>query len=391
MSMPFASGARKSLSAFFLSGQLFSILGAILPAWGHHINSGYAVIGWYFFSINLGVLVSMRAARWLLKRKPIEFVLALSSGMATAAMLLLAAASGPVDPLWRMGGLFLIGLSLGLMHSAVFEAISPLYTHNPAATVNIAGAMFGLGSLVTSLLVAGTFYVYTVPSILCLIAVIPGFFCIFYARSKFETEPGPPPPTLKESLADFKTLSGVLFLLLLFFQFGSEWALAGWLPLFLSQRLGVSPASSIFMLAFYWFSLLVGRVIAQAVMPRVSHARLLFGCTLAALFGTLLLTATDNLSGAFVGLLLIGAGFAPIYPLMVEKIGGRFPYYRPGYFNGIFSFAISGGLLAPWSLGFLTGSYGIGAVMAIPSLGTCMVFVLTSLLWLEMRFSVDVK
>ena len=89
--------------------------------------------------------------------------------------------------------------------------------------------------------------------------------------------------------------------------------------------------------------------------------------------------------------MLFRSGFAPIYPLMVEKIGGRFPYYRPGYFNGIFSFAISGGLLAPWSLGFLTGSYGIGAVMAIPSLGTCMVFVLTSLLWLEMRFSVDVK
>ncbi len=388
--MPFASGARKSLSAFFLSGQLFSLPGAIVPAWGHHISSGYTVIGWYFFAMNLGVLVSMQAARTLLEEKPIGFVLALSSGMATAALLFLAAASGPVDPWWRMGGLFLIGLSLGLMHSAVFEAISPLYAHNPAATVNIAGAMFGLGSLVTSLLVAGVFYVYTVPSILCLIAVIPAFFTIFFARSKFQSAPRPPPPALKSSLAAFSSLSGVLFLLLLFFQFGSEWAIAGWLPLFLSQRLGLSPASSIFMLAFYWFSLLVGRVIAQTVLPRINHARLLFGSTVAALFGSLLLTATDNLSGAFVGVLLIGAGFAPIYPLVVEKIGTKFPYYRPGYFNGIFSFAIMGGLLAPWSLGFLTESYGIGAVMAIPMLGTCMVFILTSLLWLEMRFSVEV-
>jgi fucose permease len=389
--MPFASGARRSLSAFFLSGLLFALPGAILPAWGHHIHSGYTEIGWYFFSMNLGVLISMQAAKMLLKEKSIQFVLALSSGMGAGALLFLAAASGPVDPLWHIGGLFLIGLSLGLMHSGVFVAISPLYTHNPAATVNIAGAMFGLGALVTSLLVAGTFYIYTVPSILCLIAVIPGFFTVFFARSKFQAEPKPPAPTMKESFAAFGSFSGVLFLLLLFFQFGSEWAIAGWLPLFLSQRLGVSPASSIFLLAFYWFSLLVGRVVAQAVLPRINHAKLLFGATSAALFGSVLLTATNNLSGAFVGLLLVGAGFAPIYPLVVEKIGDKFPYYRPGYVNGIFSFAISGGLLAPWSLGFLTESFGIGAVMAIPMLGTCMVFILTSLLWLEMRFSVNVK
>lgn len=388
--MPFASGARKSLSAFFLSGLLFSLLGAILPAWGHHIHSSYSVIGWYFFSMNLGVVVSMRAARSLLSVKPIEFVLALSCGMATAALLFLAAASGPVDPQWRMAGLFLTGLSLGLLHTAVFEAISPLYSHNPAATVNIAGAMFGLGALVTSLLVAGTFYVYTVPSILCLIAVLPAFFSIFFIKSKFQSDTRPQHPGFKDSLSDFRTLSGMLFLLLLFFQFGSEWAIAGWLPLFLIQRLGVSPASSLFMLAFYWFSLLVGRVIAQTVLPRVNHAGLLFGSTLAALFGAVMLTATDNLSGAFVGLLFIGAGFAPTYPLMVEKIGERFPYYRPGYFNGIFSIAISGGLLAPWSLGFLADAYGIGAVMVVPSICTCVVFILTSLLWLEMRFSVKV-
>jgi fucose permease len=176
----------------------------------------------------------------------------------------------------------------------------------------------------------------------------------------------------------------------LFFQFGSEWAIAGWLPLFLSQRLGVSPASSLLMLAFYWFSLLVGRIIAQTILPGINHARILFGSTIAALFGSVLLTATNNLPGAFVGILFLGIGFAPIYPLVVEKIGGRFPYYRPGYFNGIFSFAISGGLLAPWSLGFLTDAFGIIAVMAIPSLGTCVVFILTSLLWLENQFSVEV-
>ena len=67
----------------------------------------------------------------------------------------------------------------------------------------------------------------------------------------------------------------VLFSLLLFFQFGNEWAVAGWLPLFLIQRLGISPATSLLMLALYWLALLVGRVVAQWILPRVRHARLL--------------------------------------------------------------------------------------------------------------------
>ena len=50
-----------------------------------------------------------------------------------------------------------------------------------------------------------------------------------------------------------------------------------------------------------------------------------------------ILAFTDNLFGAVFGTLLVGFGFAPIYPLVVEKIGVRFPHYHPGFFNGIFS------------------------------------------------------
>ena len=141
------------------------------------------------------------------------------------------------------------------------------------------------------------------------------------------------------------------------------------------------------MLAFYWLALLVGRVAAQAIVPRAGNARVLFWSVSAALLGCLFLFATNNLSGAFVGILLIGSGFAPIYPLVVEKIEHRFPYYHPGFFNGIFSFALTGGLIAPWSLGYFAELGGIGMVMLIPSVGSLLVFLLTLLIWLESRLS----
>jgi len=175
--------------------------------------------------------------------------------------------------------------------------------------------------------------------------------------------------------------------LLLFFQFGNEWTIAGWLPMFLSQRLGISPATSILLLALYWLSLLIGRVVAQWILPRVRHGRVLMGSVLAAILGCVMLLATDNRFGAIVGILMVGGAFAPIYPLLVEKIGSRFPYYHPGFYNGIFSFAIAGGLLAPLSVGYFASEWGVRMAMGLPLAGTFVVFVLLMMISLEARLS----
>jgi FHS family glucose/mannose:H+ symporter-like MFS transporter len=179
----------------------------------------------------------------------------------------------------------------------------------------------------------------------------------------------------------------VLLSLLLFFQLSNEWAIAGWLALFVSQRLGISPSAALWMLALYWLALLIGRVAAQWVLPRVRHSRLLLTSVVASMFGCLILTATTNQFGAVSAILLIGAAYAPVYPLVVEKIGRSFPYYHPGFYNGLFSFALAGGLLAPALLGLVASIWGVRAVMTVPLAGSGVVFLLLLLIWLEARLS----
>jgi len=111
----------------------------------------------------------------------------------------------------------------------------------------------------------------------------------------------------------------------------------------------------------------------------------LLGSVVAALFGCLILLVTDNGFGAATGAFFLGAGYASIYPLVAEAIGKRFPYYHPGFFNGIFSLALLGGLLAPASLGYAAAGMGVGVVIGIPLAGTCMVMALVSLIWLESK------
>ncbi len=115
--------------------------------------------------------------------------------------------------------------------------------------------------------------------------------------------------------------------------------------------------------------------------------RLLAVSALGALFGCLMLSYAPTTIGAVIGVLLVGGGFASIYPIVVEKIGHRFTYYHPGFYNGIFSFAITGGLLAPWTLGYFAEARGIKAIMIVPTLGTCMVVILVVLISVQAKLS----
>ena len=385
--MAFVTQGRSALSGFVLSGLVLAFLGAILPSWGYHVTTDFRTVGNYFLSVNLGLLLSVRMAQLLAPRKGIKFVLLIACGLISSAFLWLAHSPPPAPDWWRFLGLLGLGLGAGLLNSAIFLAIAPLYDHDRAATVNLAGALFGSGSLVTALFVAGTYYVYTVPAILILFATIAGFFALMFARATFSAVQSPSHLPVRDILRDFTNPGAVLFALLLFVQFGNEWSIAGWLPLFLIRSLGMSPEASLTLLGLYFAALLVGRIGAQVLLKRVKHSKFLMSSVVSAMLGSLILTSTTNRFGAVMGVLFVGGGFASIYPLVVEKIAGRFPYYHPGFYNGIFSLAFTGGLLAPFTLGYLANFWGIQAIFLMPLLGTVLVFLLSLLILLEAKLT----
>ncbi len=363
-----------------------ALLGAILPAWGYHRDpADFTAVGNYFLSLAVGIVASVAVARPIQARKGLSFLLVFACALASLALAYLALVSPPLSEWWRVAGLLVLGVSAGLLNVSLFHAVSPRYQGAAAATINRGGIWYGLGCLLATLLVAGTFYAYTVPTILIFMAVVPAAFAGLYARAGYIAPPAGTQPGLRQALQDFRSPGAVLFALLLFFQFGNEWSIAGWLPLFLIRRVGLSPSSALLTLALYWLFLMAGRLGAVAILPRVRHGRLLMGSVLAALFGCLILYSTNNWFGAANGAFFLGAGYASIYPLVAEAIGRRFPYYHPGFFNGIFSLALVGGLLAPATLGYAAEQFGVGVVILIPLVGTLTVMTLLLLIWLESK------
>jgi fucose permease len=381
------AASRRALAGFVVSGLLLSLPGAILPAWGYHLRPHYVTVGNYFLMIPVGVLLGVLVARRMLRARGTRPTLVLACSVAFAAILALALTAPPASEYARLPGLIGVGCAAGLLNSAIFPAISPAYRINPAATVNLGGTLFGLGSLVCPLLIAGTFDFYSLPRVLLPVALVPAVFAVSYSRSAFPAEQVRRERPLKDVLREFTIPGAVLLALLLFVQFGNEWAIAGWLPLFLIQRLGMSTSSALILLGAFWIAVTLGRLTVQAILPYVSHFFLLLGSAVAALTGCLILTFTNNAFGAWFGTLLLGFGFAPIYPLVVERIGARFPHYHPGFFNGVFSAGLTGGMLAPATLGYAGEFFGIRVVTALPALGTFVVVILVLAIWLEAKLA----
>jgi len=383
---PEQTDSGRALAGFFLTGFLLALLGAILPAWGYHRDpADFMAVGNCFLGVAVGVAAATRLGRRLIVRRGLRPVMTGACAASCGALIYLAAVSPPASNWWRIGGLVILGGSAGALNRALFQAISASYRRDAASTVIRVGVWYGLGSLAATLLVFGVFYAYSVPTILLFMAAVPAVFVALYAKAKFPAAEEGVHPTLRQAINDFRSPGAVLFALLLFFQFGNEYSIAGWLPLFLIRRVGVSPPGALLLLAFYWLFLMAGRLLAVPILPRVRHRKLALASGLLALFGCLVLFLTNNPFGAGCGVFFIGAGYASIYPLVLEAIGRRFPYYHPGFFNGIFSVALFGGLLAPATLGYAAQFWGVGVVVGIPLLGTFTVMALLLLIWLESK------
>jgi fucose permease len=381
------SGDASALAGFLLSGFLLAFLGAILPVWDYHRDpADFGGAGNYFLCLAVGIVAAAYLSRPLMRSRGLSFLLVFGCVVSCIALIGLALVPPPLSNWWRNGGCLTLGTGAGLINQGLFYAISTLYREDAASTINIAGIWYGLGCLAATLLVASTVYVYSPLSILIFMAIVPFLFACVYARRSYPTPPESANPSIQQAIQDFRSPGAILFAMLLFFQFGNEWSIAGWLPILLMRRIGLSASSAILVLAAYWVFLLGGRLVAVAILPHVrQRRRLLAGSVLSAIFGCVILFFTNNTFGAINGAFFLGAGFASIYPLVADAIGRRFPYYHPGFFSGVFSVALVGGLLAPATLGYAAAQWGVGVVIGLPLIGSLMVMFLLVLIWLESK------
>jgi hypothetical protein len=378
-----------ALRAFFISGFLLALPGGLLPLWGYHVHPEFGAAGNYFLALCAGMAGAMALARKIARRRRARDLLTAGCLGASLVLALLAFAAPPAQTWYQLICLLAAGAASGLINSAIFELIGPAWEADRAGVTLRGGIYFGAGSVVASLLLMQCLRVdanATTP-VLAGAALFPGAAAIGFRRSQ-PGEPGIGEASADEAATrDRRTVLAILFGLLLFFQFANEWSIAGWLPVYLIDRLGMSPVGAVLLLAFYWSALTLGRIGAALLLRIIPHGRLLSISAFCALFGGTALAVSDTRGGVVVGILLMGAGFSAIYPLASELIATRFTSWHSGYFSGLFGFAMSGGIFAAFVLGHMAESMGLRVIPVAAMLGSCGVFALILLIRLGRKVS----
>ena len=384
------------LSGFLVLGVLIGLLGSLVVAWNYHIDVEPQIIGLHFLALSIGYVLAATVGQIWVRWMPLRTLALISCGLAAVSLGALGVLGPPVLAVFRIIGSGLIGVAAGGLSTALLYASEPYFADAPAAAANVAGSLLGCGCLISTIL-TGTMYSLGTVEIygvligplqleMAVLAAVPGLFFLFFAFNRFSLARHPigerEEDVHREMLADLRSIATVLFSLLLFFQFGNEWAIAGWLPLFLIHRFGINPAYAIGILAFYFFALIFGRLIAQALLEWFNHRRLLLGSILLSLVGYVVMSFAQTAFGALIAVAIIGAGYAPIYPLIAERLDDRFSYH-PGFWNGTVSIAITGAMCAPWVLGYVDQFLGVEYVMIVPALGSLAVCILAILLMYE--------
>ncbi len=372
---------RSAMVGFALLGGLMALPGAALPVWVNYFHLNDATAGNYFLAFNLGIFASTAVSRRMLGRLGLRGVLVLGCGLSAASLPVVAATfSAP----WMLPPLLALGFAAGMLTTGTSWLIFDVMTAPVASTLlGLAAVFFGTGAVTLTLFL----WLKPAPVSLQLAAIPPVLLAALYLKQRPLEEPALQAMPLRLPAGATRSPMAVLLTLALFFQSGSEWAAGGWLAIYWIRKLGVNRESALFGLILYWISLTLGKLLGPRTPWLAGPWRSSTAAAGAALFGCLLLLSAAGPGGAAVGTLCLGAGLGALYPLVLGMIGERFEYYHPGFFNGLLSLSLMGGMLAPSSVGLLAHAWVIEWAVWTPAIGVTMVYALLAVLTLEGRLS----
>jgi fucose permease len=151
-------------------------------------------------------------------------------------------------------------------------------------------------------------------------------------------------------------IKGVPYALLVFMTYCAvEFSVGLWGSSYLVQIKGVSLEVAARWVAFYFGGITVGRVLAGFISFKLSNKIMIFLGVVIALMGAILLILVPSNSFVMIAFVLLGLGFAPIFPAMTHETPIRF-----------------GRINAQSIIGFQMASAYIGIAVFPPLLGVLM-------------------
>lgn len=315
-------------AAFISLGLPDSLLGTAWPSMWQQLGAPFNAAGMISMTIAVGTIISSLSSGYIVKRMGTGLVTFLSCVMTAGALIGFAISPSLI---W----LFLAALPLGLGAGSVDAALNQYVAeHYDAHHMNWLHASWGIGATAGPVLMAlgistlGSWRSgYLVVSGIQWLLVAALFFTLpLWAKvashhgEKAESDT----VQLQESTA-VRQIPGVLQTLAgFFFYCGVEMTVGLWGASYLVMVKDMAPAQAAGWVAIYYGGITLGRFLTGFMTMKLSNKHLIRGGQVVAMLGAVLLFLPIPSLGLGLGLLMIGLGFAPIFPGLTHETPKRF-------------------------------------------------------------------
>lgn len=275
---------------------------------------------------------------------------------------------------------FFIGLSGGAVNGATNALVSDISDKDKTANMSLLGVFFGIGALGMPLIL-GTLREYVnFEKVVALIGIISLITGIIFILIKL-----PPPKTVQKiSIILFLTFLKdpviILIAFFLFFQSSLEGIINNWSTTYLTNHLSFPNGTALYALSLFVAGMAIMRLITGTILKQLPVVKIIIVSFTLILLGLSFIKLAITPIFILTGFVLLGAGLAGGFPIMFGFVGARYASSSGTAFSFILFVALLGNMLVNYSMGFISGKFGISYLLAVALTETIIMAILCNMI-----------
>jgi MFS transporter, FHS family, glucose/mannose:H+ symporter len=255
--------------------------------------------------------------------------------------------------------IFIFGLGGGVINGATNALVADISEKDKGANLSLLGVSYGVGALGMPLVSGMLKSILTYETILASVGILTFAIGTFFLFVNF-----PPPKQsqgfpLKNRFRLVKDNVLILIASFLFFQSGFEAIINNWTTTYLINEYSILPSNALFALSLFVGGMTVMRLLTGSLFRSASAKKLMFSSFILMLVGLILIRTGISLGISVAGLIILGAGLANGFPVMLGLVGSRYTELSGTAFSLVLFIALFGNTLINYLMGIVAQNFGI--------------------------------
>lgn len=283
--------------------------------------------------------------------------------------------------------ILLFGAGGGAINGATNALIADISVQHKGADLSLLGVFFAIGALGMPFILGFLGNELSFETIISSIGFGALALGIFYLIIKFPALPKKVASSISATF--FTKLLADKFLLLigffLFCQSSFEAIINNWTTTYLSNQFNTPLNKALYALSLFVAGMAVMRLLLGSVLRNLKPAVIWTILFTMVLTGLLFLSSGKNFAFSAGGLLLLGAGLAGGFPLMLGYTGNRYTHLSATAFSVVLTIALMGNMIVNYFMGIIAQHFGIKHLISVAVIELLLMIVLCLFILRKMK------